>query len=149
MQYQTKTIIKMANIAQEYGMSFSDVVKGFADDGLGFTATCHLLGFNEYTMKPWRDLFPKQAKRVKVERPWARDMVINRAVKVEGLRLTEISERYGIPRETVRRRFLTRQATTIAEIIKPPKRKQPQGTTKHWKNFNYASKNKSNMRQTK
>jgi hypothetical protein len=84
-------------------------------------------------------MFPKTAKRVKVERPWARDMVINRAVKVEGLRLTQIAERYGIPRETVRRRFLTRQATTIAEIVKPYKRQQPKGSTKHWKGLNYGA----------
>jgi hypothetical protein len=129
----------MAAIAQEYGQPFSEVVKGFADDGMGFTAMCHTLGFSESTMKPWRDMFPKQAKRVKVERPWAREMVINRAVKVEGLRLTEIAERYGIPRETVRRRFLARQATTIAEIVKPYKRQQPTGSTKHWKGLNYGA----------
>jgi orotate phosphoribosyltransferase-like protein len=136
---QTRVIARMAEVAKEYGMSFNDVVKGFADDGIGFTAMCNTLGFSEYTMMPWRDLFPKQAKRVKVERPWARDMVINRAVKVEGLRLTEIAERYNIPRETVRRRFLARQATTIAEIIKPYKRQQPQGSTKHWKGLNYGA----------
>jgi hypothetical protein len=34
---------------------------------------------------------------------------------------------------------LARQATTIAEIIKPYKRQQPKGTTKHWKGLNYGA----------
>jgi hypothetical protein len=136
---QTRVIARMAEVAKEYGMSFNDVVKGFADDGVCFSVACNLLGFEHRTLQSYRHLFKAKVKRAEIERPWARDMVINRAVKVEGLRLTEISERYGIPRETVRRRFLARQATTIAEIVKPYKRQQPKGSTKHWKGLNYGA----------
>jgi hypothetical protein len=137
---QTRVIARMAEVAKEYGMSFNDVVKGFADDGIGFTAMCDTLGFSDYTMMPWRDLFPKQAKRVKIERPWARDLVINKAVKVEGLRLAEIAEKHNMPYETLRQRYHRLKPNTIAELIAPYKRKQPKGTTHQWRNFNFRSK---------
>lgn len=135
------TLAKIAEIEREYGEPLPVIIKGFAADGVSFRAMCLTLNLTEHTLREYRQLFvPQGTQRKRLSNPLLREQTIARAVKVEGLRLSEIAVKFGVDDSTVRRRYHKHKPATIAELMKPYKRTQPKGNSDHWRGFNYRQK---------
>lgn len=137
MAIHTKTLIKMAAIAQDYGQPFSEVVASFADD-LSYHATCKLLGFkpDSGAMQRYRNLFIRYKGTGKHESHHVKVMNKNRARRIEGKLLSEIATEHRLTYDLVAQRY-RKGARTIHDLTKPyvrkfGGRKSPTGPRK-WK----------------
>jgi len=123
MAIHTKTLIKMAAIAQEYGQPFSEVVKGFAET-LSYEATCKLLGFapRSTAMKQHKHLFRPYFGSGASKKPHIANINQQKATTVEGKRLSEIATEHRLTYALVAQRY-RKGARTINDLTKPYVRK--------------------------
>jgi hypothetical protein len=123
MGIRTTTLIKMAEIAQEYRQPFSDVVTGFTAE-LSYHAACKLLGLapTARAMRQYKHLFIRHNGSGKHENHHVKVLNKNRARKVEGKLLSEIASENLLTYAMVAQRY-RKGARTIRDLTKPYVRK--------------------------
>lgn len=119
MPIHTKTLIKMADVAKEYGQPFSEVVKDFSLT-MSYQATCGILGFtpSSTAMKQHRHLFQAYLGTGENSKPHLAILNQKRAAKVDGLTLSQIAIEHRLTYALVAQRY-RKGARTIHELTKP------------------------------
>lgn len=113
----------MAEIAQEYGQPFGDVVASFAES-LSYQSACRALGLNgkSLAMKQHKHLFQRYLGTGENSKPHLAQMNRKKAHIVEGKRLSEIATEHRLTYELVAQRY-RKGARTIHDLTKPYVRK--------------------------